>query len=102
MFKSVIAIFFVSLFMAMIVTPTVAVLLELDYDVSILVDTSEEEEKEGKESAKDKAVKILQIFKNNFNAFDSYLAFISRVYPNSYISNYQKLISPPPEHILTV
>ena len=102
MFKTAIAIFFVTLFMAMIVTPTVAVLLDLDYDVSILVDTSEEEEKEGKESAKDKDVKILQIFKNNINAFDSYLASISSVYPDSYTSNYQKLISPPPEHILTI
>lgn len=102
MFRSTIAVFFISLFMAMIVTPAVVTMLDMDYDISIMIDSSEEEEKEGKESSKDKDVKILQITKSNFNAFDSDLIFNPGYYSNTYTSHYLKLISPPPEHILTV
>ena len=83
-------------------TPTLVTVLDLDYDISIMVDANEEEEKEGKESAKDKDLKILQLFKINFDAFYSYLTSNPRFYSKTYNSYYQKLISPPPEHILTV
>lgn len=101
MYRSFIAVFFVSLFMVMIITPSVVTLLDLDYDIAVLIDSSEEEEKEGKESAKDKDVKILQVFKNGNRDIDSYLSAHPRFYSNTYKSNYLELISPPPEHIPT-
>jgi len=100
MFRSLIAIFFVSLFMAMIIMPSVVTLLDLDYDLTIMVDANEEEEKEGKESAKDKEIKIIQVIKNGLNTSHSSLSAITRFYSNSYTSNYLELISPPPDLLI--
>ena len=68
--------------MLTIVTPSLVTLLNVDYDVSVIIDITEEEEKEGKESSKDKDVKILNDFNNK-----------------KYTSNYLDLTSPPPELI---
>ena len=86
--------------MVMIITPSVVVLFDLDHDISIMVDTNEEEEKAGKESSINKDVKILQALKKDLNSLDSFLSANPRFYSNSYTSNYQELISPPPEHII--
>ena len=108
MYKSVIAIFFTSFFMVMIISPSVITLLDVDYDISIMVDINEEEEKEGKEgkegkeSSKDKDVKILQIFKNNFSSIYSDLNSNPGYYLDTYSFSYKELISPPPEQVLSI
>ncbi|MBT8305198.1 MAG: hypothetical protein KJP09_12060 [Bacteroidia bacterium] len=83
--------------MAMIITPSIVTLLDLDYDISIMVDANEEEEKEGKESANDKELKIIQVIKKGLNTSRSSFSAMTVFYSNSYSSNFQDLISPPPE-----
>jgi len=84
----------------MLFSPSVVTLLDLDCDISILIDSSEEEEKEGKkgeESSKHKDVKILQVFKSDIDLLDVYTSTSLEFYSNTYTSNYLDLISPPPE-----
>ena len=108
MYKSIIAIFFTSLFMTMIITPSVVTIMDLDYDIILMLDMGEEEEKEGKEgkegkeSVKDKEVKILQLFENNLHSFASYLSHDPDFYLNTYTFSYKEIISPPPEQVLSI
>jgi hypothetical protein len=100
MYKTIVAVFFSFIFMALISAPTVSVVLNSDFDVSILLDSSEEEEKEGKESSKDIEVKILQIRDDSGSSFFDSSSSISGFYSNTYSSKHFKLVSPPPQNIL--
>lgn len=85
--------------MLTIVTPSLVTLLNVDYDVSVIIDITEEEEKEGKESSKDKDVKILNDFNNDIYPTIEILTFTLKYYNKKYTSNYLDLTSPPPELI---
>lgn len=85
--------------MLTIVTPSLVTLLNVDYDVSVIIDITEEEEKEGKESSKDKDVKILNNFNNDIYPTIEILTFTLKYYNKKYTSNYLDLTSPPPELI---
>jgi len=101
MYKSTIAIFFSLLFVTLITAPTIAMALGAEYDVSILLDSNEEEEKEGKESLNDIEVKVLQISQKPSSDVASSETSILGFYSNKYSSTHTELLSPPPEyHIL--
>lgn len=97
MIKTSLAIFFISFFLTSIITPSVVMLMDIDYDVSFMLNSQEEEEKEGKESSNDKEVKILQLFNTDFSSYFSTLESYSGFYAVTYTSNNLELFSPPPE-----
>jgi len=102
MYKSILAIFFSFAFLAMISAPTLVSLIDVDYDVSFLLDINEEEEKEGKEGKKcpkDKDIKILQNFEDDANEIFISSSSVLGFYSNTYSSTYSELSSPPPEQI---
>lgn len=101
MYKSIVAIFFSLLFVTLLTAPTIVLVIDADYDVSILLETNEEEEKEGKESLKDIEVKVLQIAQKSSSDILSSKTSILGFHSNTYSSTHQELLSPPPEyHIL--
>jgi len=96
--KTIVAIFFSVLFSVLTVAPNVLAVIDNDYDLSILIDSSEEEEKKGEEKGKD--IKIEIPSKNNvdyviYNNLASLLSYHSEIYN----SLFKELTSPPPEHI---
>ncbi len=96
MYKSILAIFFSCVFVAMIAAPTVLTLMDKkDYDISFLLDNSEEEE--GKESLKDNDIKILHTVEEDTNEVVVSTSSILQFYSNFYSSTYTELKSPPPE-----
>jgi len=100
MYKSTIAVFFSLLFVTLITAPTVVLAMDSDYDVSILLETNEEEEKEGKESLKDIEVKVLQILqKSSSDILFSDISILG-FHSNKYSSAHKELLSPPPEHYI--
>ncbi len=100
MFKATIAIFFSLLFVTLIAAPTIVVVMGADYDVSILIDSNEEEEKEGKESLNDTEVKVLQTSQKSSSEVASSKTSILEFYSNKYSSTYTELLSPPPEYFI--
>jgi len=100
MYKSTIAIFFSLLFVTLVTAPTIALVMDADYDVSILLETNEEEEKEGKESLKDIEVKVLQILQKSSSDILSSQISILGFYSNTYSSAHKELVSPPPEYYI--
>lgn len=97
MFKSIVAILFSVLFVVTISVPTIATLIDSEYDVSILLDTNEEEEKESNESSKDVEVKIIQLLQSEFNSLSKCTNLTLGFYSNIYSSTHSELLSPPPE-----
>tara|TARA_R110002073_G_scaffold296322_1_gene462312 strand:- start:22408 stop:22713 length:306 start_codon:yes stop_codon:yes gene_type:complete len=99
MSKLIFTYLFSFILLASIVAPTYISLSEGDYEITAIADFGEEEEKKGKESAKDLEVKIYYS-DNNASLFVS-LEKKKRMsfYSKNYTSHYKKLISPPPEHI---
>lgn len=98
MYRNSIAIFFTVLLMAIVTAPTVLVAIDDTIDVSVVLDTSEEEEKETK-TIDD--IKLLFI-ESNLN-----YSFLSKFDKSTFSYHYKKynkphlnLISPPPEYII--
>lgn len=99
MYKSTLAIFFSILFVVLNFAPTMVTLLDTEYDISILLDASEEEEKEGKESTKDIEIKILHVFEYDANDFFTSSSSVLGFYSNSYSSTHTELSYPPPKTV---
>lgn len=91
--------FFSLIILASIVTPTYLTLSDVKCEATEIADLGEEEENNGKESAKDLEVKIYYS-NNNESTFVS-LEKKKRIsfYSKNYTSHYQKLFSPPPESL---
>jgi len=97
-----IAIFFSILFATLTVAPDIIVLMDHDYDVSVLLDSNEEEERKGEERKGEKKVKDFETEIPNHSLLD----YISNTYKkleslsfhiDNYSSVYKELTSPPPE-----
>jgi len=84
--------------MTLLIAPTLVMTMDADHDVSILLDSNEEEEKEGKESLNDIEVKVLQMSQKASSypslSNTSILGFCSE----KYSFTHSELISPPPEY----
>lgn len=95
--KTAVAVFFSVIFSVLTLAPNILAVVDNDYDISILIDVPEEEEKKGEEKGKDIKIKIP--LKNNVQYKSYYsLARLLNNHSENYNSLFKELISPPPEH----
>lgn len=96
MLKKTVSIFFTVLFLGIISTPSIIVVIDDSIDISLILSTSEEEEK-GNEKHSDIEVLVSKLKANeSYLAFDSSennLGYYNKMYPKPHLN----LISPPPE-----
>jgi len=85
------------IFTSITVLPDIMVMVDNTYDVSVLIDSSEEEEKKGEEKGKDLEIEILENIKQDFTTFKINLVDILRSRNDNYRSYSKELTSPPPE-----
>ena len=85
------------LFTSITVLPDIMVMVDNTYDISVLIDSSEEEEKKGEEKGKDLEIEILENIKQDFTTFKINLVDILRSRNDNYRSYSKELTSPPPE-----
>ena len=85
------------IFTSITVLPDIMVMVDNTYDVSVLIDSSEEEEKKGEEKGKDLEIEILENIKQDFTTFKINLVDIFRSRNDNYRSYSKELTSPPPE-----
>ena len=77
--------------------PDIMVMVDNTYDISVLIDSSEEEEKKGEEKGKDLEIEILENTKQDFTTFKINLVDILRSRNDNYRSYSKELTSQPPE-----
>lgn len=86
------------IFSLITLVPSALALVDNDYDLSILIDASEEEEKKGEEKGKDLKIEITS--RDNVEyTLDYCLAKLLNTHSENYSSLFKELISPPPERI---
>ena len=85
------------IFTSITVLPDIMVMVDNTYDISVLLDSSEEEEKKGEEKGKDLEIEILENIKQDFTTFKINLVDILRSRNDNYRSYSKELTSPPPE-----
>lgn len=91
--KTVIAILFSVLFASFTVVPSILAVVDDTYDISILISSSEEEEKK----VKDLEVKILSQKSMDQSFLNNSLVSSLNYCQNNYNSLHKELTSPPPE-----
>ena len=101
MLKTLFSFLFAFILTGLTLTPTIMNVLDYDYEISIYFDGDEEEKEgnEGKESAKEKELKIYQEFLYSFCFNDDSSSHKLGFYSNLYASSFKELISPPPEQV---
>ena len=57
------------IFTSITVLPNIMAMVDNTYDISVLIDSSEEEEKKGEEKGKDLEIEILENIKQDFTTF---------------------------------
>ena len=77
--------------------PNVIAIVDDNFEVSILIDSNEEEEKKGEEKGKDFEIELLSkdALENSIN--NIILVKALNLQSNNYSSLFKELISPPPE-----
>ena len=85
------------IFTSITVLPDIMVMVDNTYDISVLIDSSEEEEKKGEEKGKDLEIEILENIKQDFTTYEINLVDILRLRNDNYRSYSKELTSPPPE-----
>ena len=85
------------IFTSITVLPDIMVMVDNTYDISVLIDSSEDEEKKGEEKGKDLEIEILENTKQDFTTFKINLVDILRSRNDNYRSYSKELTSPPPE-----
>ena len=98
--KTIASFVFAILLVSLTVAPTLAIVFDCSYEVSLLLD-GEEEETEGnegsKEASKDKELKLFQDLFPAYNMQSEQLCLAESYYSKLYSSNHKELASPPPE-----
>ncbi|MFD2566813.1 hypothetical protein [Pseudotenacibaculum haliotis] len=100
MTKNIVIFFFSFILMASIVVPTYVTLMDGKCEIAEVVDFGDEEEnKKGKEAAKDLELKLF--YENDSSQLFVGLEKKKRIsfYSKNYVSYQKKLLSPPPEVI---
>ncbi len=85
------------IFTSITVLPNIMAMVDNTYDISVFIDSSEEEEKKGEEKGKDLEIEILENIKQDFTTFKINLVDILRSRNDNYRSYSKELTSPPPE-----
>ena len=77
--------------------PNIIAIVDDNFEVSILIDSNEEEEKKGEEKGKDFEIELLSkdALENSIN--NIILVKALNLQSNNYSSLFKELISPPPE-----
>jgi len=100
MLKQISSIFFITLFFATIIAPSVLAFVDVTIDVSFLIDASEEEEEKGKEKNKEFEIIVLALptlCESYFNSEgEENLGYCFKKYSKPHLN----LIFPPPEHYI--
>jgi hypothetical protein len=91
--KTVIAIVFSVIFASFTVVPNVLALVDDTYDISLLISSSEEEEKK----VKDFEVEVPDNKEIDHTLHNDNLASLLNICQNNYSSLFKELTSPPPE-----
>lgn len=97
MHKKAIAIFFTTVFMALIITPSIIVALDDSVDTSIFYSITEEEENGKVKSVVSPFSLVSSETVSHFNLKSfQFFSYRFKTYPKPHLN----LISPPPEHII--
>jgi len=96
MFRKVISLFLLGIFLLSATAPTIVSLFDENYDTILLMDMSEEESKE-KESSKDAETKIVHVSSANLSLYGLELSDTRGFHLKKYAKPYLNLLSPPPE-----
>jgi len=96
--KSIIALIFSVIFSVLTLAPNILAIVDNDYDISILIDASEEEEKKGEEKSKDFKIEVPS---GNNTEYSNYYSLVTllNTHSENYNSLFKELTSPPPERI---
>lgn len=98
MHKSILAIFFLTVFTSTIVAPTVIMMVDDCFDVSMLYNITEEDQKE-KETDGKKEI-LFSNFMNSDYQLDCYVSRLDHSYRSTdYATPHLNLVSPPPEFL---
>lgn len=95
--KTVIAILFSVIFVSFTITPSILAIVDDSYDISILISSSEEEEKKGEEKIKDFEIEVPSSNMIDQTILNKSLVNSTNFRINNYNSLYKELTSPPPE-----
>jgi hypothetical protein len=94
--KTVLAVFFSIIFSVLTIAPNIFAIVDDNYDISILIDTNEEEEKKGEEKVKDLKIKVPSRDNLEYASYFS-LSKLLNAHSDNYNSLFKELTSPPPE-----
>lgn len=95
--KTVLAVFFSIIFSVLTIAPNIFAIVDDNYDISILIDTNEEEEKKGEEKFKDFEIEVPSKSTIEYNSYSICLSQLQNANNNNYSSLFKELVSPPPE-----
>jgi len=77
--------------------PNIVAIVDDNYEVSILIDSNEEEEKKGEEKVKDFEIEVLTEDTIEYNIYNASLVKLLNLHSDDYSSLVKELTSPPPE-----
>jgi len=97
MTKPKIAFFFCILFASLTIVPSILALTVDNFDLAFIIDSNEEEEKNGEEKSKNFEVEVTHISDYLSSLMNSELSTIVCAYSENYTSFAKELSPPPPE-----
>ena len=77
--------------------PNIMAIVDDNYDISILIDSNEEEEKKGEEKVKDFEIELLVENAIEDSMYNTSLMKLLNTHSENYSSLFKELTSPPPE-----
>jgi hypothetical protein len=95
--KSLTAIMFSLIFASLTLAPNIISIVDDNFDISILIDCNEEEEKKGEEKFKDFEIEVPSKSTIEYNSYTICLSQLQNANNNNYSSLFKELVSPPPE-----
>ena len=84
------------IFLVLTIVPNILAVFDDNYDISIVIDTNEEEDKKGEEKGKDLKIKVPSRDDAEYTTYYN-LAKLLNTHLENYSSLFKELTSPPPE-----
>tara|TARA_R110002073_G_scaffold15207_9_gene60470 strand:- start:12799 stop:13101 length:303 start_codon:yes stop_codon:yes gene_type:complete len=95
--RTIIAAIFSIIFSVLTVVPNILAVVDDSYDISILIDSNEEEENNSKEKVKDLEITSPSRENIEYNSYRNGRTILLNYRSNNYSSLFKELTSPPPE-----
>ena len=95
--KTIVAVIFSVIFSVLTIVPEILALVDDNYEISILIDSNEEEEKKGEEKVKDHKIEGPSRDNVEHVNYHNSLAKLLNTHSDNYNSLFKELTSPPPE-----